>query len=441
MISTRGNAPSSLVGRGGLYLFALSIWLSPAGAYSGLALMMSAAITDPVARNSLRRDPMVRLALLFAAVLLIYVLWAAWDTTDSLAELWDGSWKWLRLFLFFPFVAWWLGGDERRLGIALLLALGGLLLKISLGIHAHGLDVLWSDRRIGFGLPVISFGLFCATSLLGLLVLASRWWSAGRPWPGATARFIVWCAALTIVLQGLITSQSRDAWIAALIVFPPVLILQLSMSLRQAAGVSWPRLGVALVLIAGLIGSITARNLDTIVARLHDERASWQALLAGELDKVPDGSIGYRVQMIEFGLHKWLEQPLLGWGPHSYSALIEQIDNSRLRVMPHLHNAYIETLLTFGILGALFFLYLMGRLCAMIWQSWRAGRLSADYALFLSGALGLQFIWCLASFGLNQVAWNFYFAMLAGAIYGYHMQARAGRIPFHGTVSDERPGS
>jgi O-antigen ligase len=441
MISTRANGHSSRVGRGGLYLFALSIWLSPASAYAGLALMISAAFADPAARSSLRRDPMVRLALLFTGVLLIYVLWTARDTSDSLAVLWDDSWEWLRLFLFFPFVAWWLGGDERRLGIALLLALGGLLLKISLGIHAHGLAVLWSDRRIGFGLPVISFGLFCATTLLGLLVLASRWWSAGQPWPAATARFIAWCAALTIVLQGLITSQSRDAWIAALIVFPPVLILQLSMSLRRAAGVSWPRLGLALVLIAGLTGAITARNFDTIAARVNDERASWQALLAGELDKIPDGSIGYRVQMIEFGLHKWLEQPLIGWGPHSYRVLIEQIDNTRLRVMPHLHNAYIETLLTFGILGALFFLYLMGRLCTVMWQSWRAGRLSADYALFLSGALGLQFIWCLASFGLNQVAWNFYFAMLAGAIYGYHMQAHVGKTPAQGAVSDERPGS
>jgi hypothetical protein len=138
MISTRANGHSSRVGRGGLYLFALSIWLSPASAYAGLALMISAAFADPAARSSLRRDPMVRLALLFTGVLLIYVLWTARDTSDSLAVLWDDSWEWLRLFLFFPFVAWWLGGDERRLGIALLLALGGLLLKISLGIHAHG---------------------------------------------------------------------------------------------------------------------------------------------------------------------------------------------------------------------------------------------------------------------------------------------------------------
>ena len=133
-------------GRIGLYLFAFSLWLSTAGAYIGLGLMLLASVADPGIRNSLRRDPMLKLALLFAGLLLLHALWAASTTTESYAVLWDDAWKWLRLFLFFIFVACWLGGDERYIGRAFLLTLAGLLLKILLGIQAAGLPVLWKSE-------------------------------------------------------------------------------------------------------------------------------------------------------------------------------------------------------------------------------------------------------------------------------------------------------
>ncbi|MCC6302072.1 MAG: O-antigen ligase family protein [Gammaproteobacteria bacterium] len=426
---------ATVIGRTGLYLFALSVWLSTAGAYVGLGLMLCAGIASRGFRDGLRRDPMVLLAAAFAGFTLLYALWAAHTTSESHAMLWDDTWKWLRLFLFFILVAWWLTGDDRRVGAVLLLSLAGLLVKILLGIQAAGPSALWSGARIGFGLPVNSVGLFCATALLGLLVLAPRAWrsSGQRGRRGAIVRFIAWGCALILVLQAFITVQSRDAWIATLIVFPPVFALGLAASLRRNPGAPWLRLGASLGLAAVLIGTVTIRNLDTITERIQAEHSSWRALLAGDFENVPDGSIGYRVQLIEFGLQKWMQRPLFGWGPHSYRTLIEQADDAELRKLPHLHNAYVETLLTFGLAGALFFLGLMGGLCATLVRAWRSGRLATDYALFLSGALGLQLIWCLASFGINQVTWNFYFAMLAGTIYSYRMRLTDGQ-------SDGNPG-
>jgi O-antigen ligase len=425
MTAGRAVRLPDIAGMSGLYLFAFSLWLSTAGAYIGLGLLLLASLVDRATRSILLRDPMIRLALLFAGLLLLHALWAAWNTAENLAVLWGDAWKWLRLFLFFLFVAWWLAGDEARIERALLLALAGFLLKILLGIQATGWSILWSGERSGFGLPVNTFGLFCATALLGLLVLAPRLWRTPKlSRYNIAVRVLAWCLAVAAVFQGFITAQSRDAWIAALIVFPLILSLRLTASMRRADGSSWLRAGAILILITALIGAITARNLDTITERAHHERSAWQALLAGEFDKIPAGSIGHRIQLVEYGLQKWLERPFIGWGTHSYRELITQTDDAALRRMPHLHNIYIETLLTFGILGAAFFLFLMGRLCAIIYQSWRTGRMSMDIALFLSGALGLQFIWCLASFGINQVTWNFYFAMLAGTIYSYRIRTR-----------------
>lgn len=425
--------PAAVAGRTGLYLFAFSVWLSTAGAHIGIGLMLCAAIADRDVRSGLIRDPMAGVAALFAVFLLLHALWAAHTTGESYAVLWDGTWQWLRLFLFLLPVAWWLRGDERHIGAALLLALAGLLVKMLLGVRAAGLPVLWSGERIGFGLPVNSIGLFCATALLGLLVLASRIWaSPSRGKYRMIARFGAWCLAVALVLQGLIAAQSRDAWLATLLVFPLILALRLAATLRNLAGTPWVRLGAALLLIATLIGAVTARNIDTITGRVQNEHASLQALLAGDFEHIPDGSIGYRIRLIEFGLQKWLQRPLLGWGQNSYRALIEQMNDAELRKLPHLHNAYIETLLTFGIAGVLFFVYLTGRLCTIIGHAWRSGRMSTDYALFVSGALGLQLVWCLASFGINQVTWNFYFAMLAGTIYSYRMQLT-------GTPSDGTP--
>jgi len=428
-MTAAADSRSPVAGRIGLCLFAFSLWLSTAGAYIGLSLMLLAAIADRGARNALRHDPMTGLALLFAGSLLLYTVWAAWTTAVNPAALWDDAWKWLRLFLFFIIVAWWLAGDEVLIGRALLLALAGLHVKILLGIHAAGWSTLWAGGRSGFGLPVNTFGLFCATALLGLLVLGPRMWAAAdRHRNGSVVRVLAWCLAVAIIFQGLITSQSRDAWIATLIVFPLVLSLRLAVSIRRKGGSPWLPAGAALLLITVLIGAVTVRNFETITDRVRYERSSWQALIAGEFDKIPDGSIGYRIQLIQYGIQKWLERPIIGWGPQSYRRLIEQTDNAELRKLPHLHNAYIETLLTFGIAGAIFFLYLTGSLCEALYRSWRARRMSTDYALLLSGALGLQLIWCLASFGLNQVTWNFYFAMLAGTIYSYRIRAPGGQI-------------
>lgn len=427
----RDSGISAIAGRAGLYLFAFSLWLSTAGAHIGLGLMLFAAVADRAARAALRRDTMLRLALLFAAFLLLYGSWVAWTTEENPAALWDDTWKWLRLFLFYIVVAWWLAGEEARIGRALLLALAGLLLRMLLSLQESGWTALWSGARTGFGLPVLTFGLFCATALLGLLVLAPRWWSGptgdGASNRGTLVRGLAWCLIVVMALQGLITSQSRDAWISALIVIPLILALRLAAAMRAGSGRTRLRTGIAFILALTLIGAVTARNLDTITVRAYEERSAWQALLAGDFGRIPDGSIGYRIQLIEYGLHKWLERPLLGWGTHSYRALIAQTDDAELRALPHLHNAYIETLMTLGIVGAAFFLYFLGRLCTILYRSWRAGRMATDYALFLSGALGLQLIWCLANFGLNQVTWNFYFAMLAGTIYSYGIRARNGQ--------------
>jgi O-antigen ligase len=296
-----------------------------------------------------------------------------------------------------------------------------------------------SGQRIGFGLPVNSFGLYSATALLGALVLGPRLWGiSGRLNLGASLRLAAWCLAVALLIQGLIASQSRDAWLAALIVFLPILVLRLAWSLREMNGISWLRAGAALVLIMLLAAVVAVRNVDTIKQRVLDEQASWQSFMAGDFASIPHGSIGDRVHLIEYGVQKWREHPFIGWGPHSYRTLIAQTDDINLRKMPHLHNAYVETLLTFGIIGALFYLYAMGSLGATIYRSARQGRLPADYALFLAGAFGLLLIWCLASFGLNQVTWNFYFAMLAGTVYSYRIRSASvatASQPYAGTAA------
>ena len=203
MLSTR-------CGRGGLYLFAFSMWLSTAGAHIGLGLMMLAALADRTARNALRRDAMVKLSLLFAGYLLAYALWAAVTTAESYVALWNDSWQWLRLFLFFIFVAWWLAGDERRIGIALLLALAGLLLKMLLAIEAAGWHALLSGQRIGFGLPVNSFGLYSATALLGALV---RFGAVVTIEPGIGA--VAFCGVVILTMFAAETFDPRLMWDAA----------------------------------------------------------------------------------------------------------------------------------------------------------------------------------------------------------------------------------
>jgi O-antigen ligase len=195
-------------------------------------------------------------------------------------------------------------------------------------------------------------------------------------------------------------------------------------------GRSWGlRLGVVGFLIFGW-GTLVVGNLTTVINRLMQEREMFVAAWRGDLDAVPTVGFGVRVHTFRFGVTKWLERPLFGWGPGSteylishsglpqlrHSELVDREWQERLDWLDHLHNTYLEILVRFGLVGAFLMFGALGLLAKGLWLARREGRVPVDYAWFLTGALGLIALWSLSDFRLLHPDWRSYWILTGGII-------------------------
>jgi O-antigen ligase len=429
----RWQALRPRIGVAGLFVFAFAAWFSVAAANIGLGLLVLAFLADRSAWDRLRSDPLARWGLAFAGYLVVRALWAAWELPQTAADQAQGVADWLKLWLFVC-VAWWLHADLRHVHWALALALAGLLAGMLAHIDWGQLQGLSRGERSGFQLRAIAFGLYSSTALLGLWVLAPRLWRSVKGPVYRSLTVILSLLAMALLAQGLISTQSRGAWMAALLVMPAILLMRVWVAWQRRAGRRPRTLALAVggaLLLAGLV----AVNWSTIQHRLGEEQETLGVIARGDFAHVPLSPIGWRVHLYRFGLEKFAERPLLGWGPGSTQYLISHSGRAELQLpywkggltwLDHLHNTYLEVLVRFGLVGALLLLGAFGSLVRGLWIAYRSGRLPVDYALFLLGGFGLTAIWNLFDFRLTHFDWRFYWLLLAGTAYSFTLQAPRG---------------
>jgi len=435
---------ADLLGTVGLASFAFSCLFSTSGANIGLALLAGAIMLRPAPVRGLRRDPLILLAAASTAYLLLRTVWALWEMPEIRRFQISQAWAWLRLWLFLA-VAWWVKGDLRQSGRLLLLALLGLLVGMALQLLTHP-HMVSSGVRTGFHLKIIAFGLYSSTAILGLSVFAPRLLGRTELHPSFVLRVGLWLIALASLVQGLIMTQSRGAWLTAAVVIPPV-TLACHWNPDGQRRRPW-RLRVPLVGIALLgCGTLVAVNLRTVTARLADEREVFAAAWRGEFQAVPSVGFGVRVHTFRFGVTKWLERPIFGWGPGATEYLISHSGLPQLRHaqmvegewrpgpnwLDHLHNTYLEVLVRFGLVGALLMVSTIGLLATGLWVAHREGRLPLDYCWFLTGTLGLMALWSLSDFRLLHPDWRSYWILMGGIMGTFRM----GRVPPESPLDDD----
>jgi O-antigen ligase len=428
----------------GLSVFALSAWSSPFASRVGLALCLSALAASPAARTALRRDPLFRLGLLFAAFLLLQTFRGAMLFPETLERQWIDCGKWLLLSFGFLAVAWWLNGDLDRIRRILILALMGLL--IGMLRRADWTEVLTfhTGNQTGFQMYPGSSGLISATALLGLLLFAERiFGTSGKGWT-LWIRAFFWFVSLYLCAYILAASQSRTAWLAAALVFPAVLGYRYRHSLR-GRGVSrrWLPL-LPLLALALLVGGI-ALNAESLLSRIAPDRETTALILQGKTGDLPSSSFTYRFHAQRFGFEKWLERPLLGWGTSSVKPLLRGSNQPELfnreagRWLGHVHNTYLEILIRFGLVGAAFLAIGAWSLARAVARAGSPGRLPQDYFLFLLGALAMLPIWALGVFQFMAEAWGAYWLLAMGIGYTFALHSGETRR-LQWSAEPERPG-
>jgi len=417
------------LGLTGLCIFSACLWLSIAGAYLGLATMIAAlALRAPGLWPQLRRDA-------FFLITVCFVLYLGLRTAASLNEFPEiaaaqrkNAAAFLMLWIFVLPIAVSLQGRVCRVLLALTLATAGLILKMALNIDWGNFPASVLDARsYGFGVSHIGFGLYAGTVLLGMLLFAPRLLSSSLlPLP-RWLRIALWLALFAVLLQGLIVDSSRAAWLACVVVFPVAMMwryrsLLSTMSARHrlqlAAGG-----GAVLVAFVALVWI----NLPALKGRLGEEHHAMLAMLTLDPAKVPVSSVGLRFHFNVYGFQKWLERPIVGWGPGTSRMLLMQHPLEAAHGFPHVHNTFLDALVELGSIGGGLFAAAAVLLLGMLWRGQREGSIPADLAIFLFGAAAMLSIWSLSNVRYDHVDGRHYHLMLAAMMYTFHLFARHSR--------------
>jgi O-antigen ligase len=408
-----------------LLTFVLTAWVSTPVASTCLVVLLLAFVMDEeVPWRSVRADPMVALFAISLLYLAVRTLWGVLEMPETAYKQVEEALDWSKLWVFL-LVAWWIQGEVRRILQVLGLTLIGLVIGTALSLDPQKLAEVLAGLRPRVEFPALDFGLYTSTGVLGLLLCAPRIWGRTDQPAFLTARVAAWLAFLAVLVQGVITSQSRGTWIAVLVVFPPFLVLRALHRQREPGKghglrTRWPVAAGAL-LIFGLI----AANLGPIEHRLLEERSSIHEVLSGHWKQVvPRDSVSYRAYLLRLGLERWLQRPIFGWGVGNAAALIQRSDILAIRQFKDFHNAYVDVLVRMGLVGAALTAFGLWLLLRALWRARSAGRLPPDLFLCLTGAFALLAVWSLSDFRMVHADWRFYWVILAGSAYTFQLHAK-----------------
>ena len=210
-------------------------------------------------------------------------------------------------------------GQLSRARRALLLAGTGLLLCMALNTRWAELAQALTDgvTRLGFGLPMIAFGLYAATALLGLLLLTPAFIEA-LPAPGQRrAALAAMTAAAALLGAGLLLCRSRGAWLALGAGDAGVRGPDAAPAARCRARRSRPW---ACCWSVDCCWVASRWRADWVTTARRTRRLAGHGAGRGgraDLDALPQDSVGLRLRLFGLGFERWRERPFTGHGPNA----------------------------------------------------------------------------------------------------------------------------
>lgn len=414
---------ASVLGYGGLFLFSLAVFLDIAQANQGLILMAAGLV---VARHRnwrlLRRDPMLWLSFIFLLYLLFRSTLAVFEFPFLWKEIFNEGVNWpIRGFFALLVTGFWLSGrPERLVPVSWFMALCGFLTRIFIRLDwrhlSEQLHSFWAgSQRATFGYSSVQLGTWGAIVLWGVVFCAPRWIRGTGGWKRLIAGILSWLPAMAVSLAALLFSQSRSAWLAAMIVFPVGLAGWVLFYGEKGRKKSHQ----AGLIVLGLITVLLLANLGVVHKRLRQERATLTQVLSADVQDLPEDSVGLRIRMYESFWENWREKPLLGWGPGIPGWLLSRSDihDSSGEGFSHYHNSYFDSLLQLGFIG---FAAVAGMFFLILQSAWqRSCPRNIGYAI--SGALAIFGLCALTGETLLSANGGYLLSLLGGAAYCWRL--------------------
>lgn len=362
-------------------------WLRPE--YGGAAALLILVFTGGGRWREMARHPLPWLVLAF----IIYAVLQAGYATRLTPGLSFGKHlsynaEPIRVGVLTCVIGAWLAERPRQMTSLLGLMVAGFVLAALVCTPWARLDAIITGvlrLRLRYAENIV--GEYAAMGLLLLSLFALSW----MPRRGGAA---ITCAAILVpagalLLACLLYAQSRAAWLAMVLVVP----IASFACLREVH--HHRRRAVAIALGVAILGVIAALGVgySLVAHRLAGGEAIAVAMAHGHLAELPSSSVTLRVQLVALGWHAWQAHPVLGIGLRSIQPMI---DASGIRmgsyVPPHLHDAYLQTLVGLGIIGAGLLLAAFALLVHELLLARHAGNVGSALFWALLGCLGIVLI-------------------------------------------------
>lgn len=379
----------------------------------------------------LLRQPAVRWLGLFVAFAIAHAAYAAatFPAIPFPKQL-SAAAEPVRLAVFSCVVGWWLSLMPRKAPVLFGLMIAGLLIAVVAYMPWQDLPRIWDGGlRPRFGMPENLGGLLAALGgWLALCLLLKLWNGHGR-FGRRRGLMAVCLLAYVGSFTALLFSQSRGAWFAFFATLPAVIAgLWYVWRHRGRSAVPWlPLLCVGAVSLLLVVGgrdivakrfagaqellsdphavdaaSYTALGTVAYPAVASDERHAAVPAKAGarapastrEADsRANNQAVSARAELYRFGIQRWRERPLLGWGLRTTSQLIADaglvLDGQR---HAHLHNAYLDALVGMGLAGAALLAVFLLLAVRELLAAWRSGIVTQAGFAMVAGCIGIVLV-------------------------------------------------
>ncbi|OOE94679.1 O-antigen ligase family protein [Salinivibrio sp. AR640] len=255
------------------------------------------------------------------------------------------------LFLFFPMSFFIRKNNNKRIVLFSTFLISFLITVLVHDYNYNSLSAALNGVRVDFGLHNAQYTSMMAavaamvSSLLFFLIKGQKYESIIRVILGIS--FAFWMFIL-------MASQSRQIWLSLTIVLLSLPVLSIKKIGRKNV------LGLYLILLS--LGFLITKT-ETFNDRMLDTKNSGdlvvaKRIIAGDWQSIPMTSFGIRFNSWQEA-YSWIkENPILGTTKAGVKELILESkafqSNPRTSGFGHLHNYYIETLVSFGIVGMIF---------------------------------------------------------------------------------------
>jgi O-antigen ligase len=421
------------LGMAGLYVFAISAWTYSPGIDAGLMMMLGATLLTPAIYQQLWQGWLIRFMLAFTLFLIISAISALIEFPPSMHQQGTGLYRWSKLLLFF-LPAWWISRDGRTLTRVFLLSVIGLVFMIVTHVDWGNLIHLRLVSRYGFEISseINEAGLYSSTYLLALILLAPRPFETIKYKPLAWIVFLLTGCSLLLLGYALLSSMSRQSWLALALVGPPVILARYWVWFKLNKASITPLNTILLMIPLLAIITLFVGNREYLAARVAYEKIDLSSLLEKGKSIDTKSSVDIRLNMQTFGIEKWLERPVFGWGIGSTRYVTKQSKDPRMWMGDpsqgdegwwfHMHNVYVEILLRTGLAGFLGWLIIFLGVMQVLLKSYRSGAMPVDTFLVLLGISMIMLIDGWFGFYVGNNRGEAYWLLLGGAIYSFRLK-------------------